>query len=484
VSVRSVLALLPVLLASAAFAGDSYLIERDGGQGLEPTVAELEYSERFAVMSVAISADGREAAATNRTSPDGVRAWRLKDGRGGRLPKVSGVPVRVAYANGSPRIAVAVAADAVAGTEAVIELSDLSTGRSGPSLRGAEDVRAIAFSPDDQVVLAALPEGVRAWDLREGSSRDLLRLRGGADTVSFSTATEAYVSAEQGAMIYRVRVPDGEVLEQWKGKRAGGPIAISPGGRWLAAATDDGRLKLHDLEQGGKPRKLEVGDIVTSVSWATGGRLLAVGTKGGMVLVYDVDGDSLPTGFSDTPALDGRGGGVVGGWDRSAREEPPSREDRSFDRDDGGNLRLDLEMGRGSTGGSGGGLAGPGRAASSADMGPVEIAITPKVLVLDQMGGDPREGRDLEKALVKNEKRLKRCWRAAQRAGEPVRGTVVFEMGITPEGEGVGIGSPVEDGVGSAKLAECLEGRLREALFGPGLGSMDVRLELTFDVAE
>jgi hypothetical protein len=65
-----------------------------------------------------------------------------------------------------------------------------------------------------------------------------------------------------------------------------------------------------------------------------------------------------------------------------------------------------------------------------------------------------------------------------------VLGTLIFEMGITPEGEGVGIGSPIEDGIGSEKLLSCLEGRLREALFGPGLGSMDVRLELVFDVAE
>ncbi len=471
-----------LLAPGPAPAGDSYLIERDGGTGVEPTVAELEYSERFAVMSVALSADGREAAATNRTSPDGVRAWRLKDGRGGRLPKVSGVPVRVAYANGSPRIAVAIAPDTVQGREGMIELSDLSTGRPGPSLRGAEDVRAIAFSPDDEIVLAALPEGVRAWDLREGSSRDLLRLRGGADTVSFSTATEAYVSAEGGAMIYRVRVPDGAILEQWKGKRAGGPIAISPGGRYLAAATDDGRIKLHDLDAGGSPRKLEVGDHVTAVSWAAGGRLLAVGTKGGMVKVYDADGDSLPTGFSDTPRLEGRGGGVVGGWDGARRDEPEDREDTSFDRNDEGNLRLDLDMGRDTSSprGGGGGLPGPGR---SVDSGPVEIKMTPKVLVLDQMGGDPREGRDLEASVVKNEKRLKRCWRKAQNAGEPVQGKIVFEMGVTPEGEGVAIGAPVEDGVGSPKLVECLQGRLREALFGPGLGSMDIRLELVLDAA-
>lgn len=485
-------ALLALLLCTTpAHAGDSYLIERDGGTTSEPTVAEFQYSERFAVMSVALSTDGREVAATNRTAPDGVQAWRLKDGRGGRVPKVSGAPMRVAYANAAPRIAVALSADPLSEREGMIELSDLSTGKLGPTLRGASDVRAIAFSPDNNVVLAALPEGVRAWDLREGSSRDLLRLRGGADTVSFSNANEAYASADNGAVIYRIALPGGEILEEWKGKRADGPVGISPGGRYLAAAADDGRVKIHDLKEGGTPRKLDIGAAVTSITWATGGRLLAVGTKDGDVRVYEVDSDPLPMGFADTARLDGRGGGVIGGWDGEDRaagrlgdEDDRGRgvvaSDRAFEQNASGDLRMNLEMGREEKRGPSAG----GVKKSRGNTGPFEVAVTSKVIVIDQMGGDPREARDLQAALAKNAKRLTRCWRQAQRAGEPVLGTLIFEMGITPEGEGVGIGSPIEDGIGSEKLLSCLEGRLREALFGPGLGSMDVRLELIFDVAE
>jgi hypothetical protein len=350
-------------------------------------------------------------------------------------------------------------------------------------------VRGIAFSPDDQMILAALPAGVRAWDLRDGSSRDLLRLRGGADTVSFSSADEAYVSADGGALIYRVRIPDGEILEQWKGKRAEGPIAISPGGRHLAAATATGVIKLHDLNEGGKPRRIEVGEPVTSLDWATGGRWLVAGTEAGAVHIYEIEADSLPMGFQETPRLRGRGGGVQGSWagepSRSAgRVDRDDRNDRGVRRtNEDDTLRLDLEMGRdtGSRLGDGSGRTksgGPARLPAPRAM--VEIEVRPRVIVLDQMGGDPRNGRNLEASLNKNRKRLKRCWRLAQRAGDPILGTIVFDLGISPNGEGVGIEPPVEDSIGSAKLVECLESRLREALFGPGLGSMDVRLTLEF----
>ena len=487
--IRLVAALATALVATPAAGQDSYLVERDVAEGLTPTIATFEYSDRFAVMSVAIDTDAKEVTASALTSPDGIRAWRLSDGRGGRTPKVSGSAARIAYANRAARIAVAVPADAVSGREGMIELSDLSTGRPGPSLRGADDVRDLAFSPDDQVVLAALPEGVRAWDLREGSSLDLFRLQGGAETVSFSAVDEAYVSAQGGAMIYRVRVPDGEILEQWKGKRAGGPIAISSAGHLLAAAGGDGVIKLHDLKAGGKPRSILVGSRVSSLDWAAGGGTLAVGTDDGEVRVYAVDGaEPLPMGFDETPSLAGRGGGVIGNWDGD-EDRGAGRLDRvrgedgaSRDRDDR-DLRLDLNMGREAgdrVGGaaSGGGADGP--LAPTESRGPVEVQVEPRVVVLDQMGGDPRNAKNLEATLRKNDKRLTRCWRSAQRAGESVLGTVVYEMGISPDGEGVGIDAPLEDTVGSPKLVECLEGRLRESLFGPGLGSMDIRLQLDF----
>ncbi len=492
---RAAIVLVGLLAATPALAAESYLLEKGSSEdGPTESAATFVYSDRFAVMSVAISGDGRDIAAAALTSPEGVKAWALKDAEGRGVPRVSGSASHLAYANSGPRIAVAVAADALSGREGMIELSDLSTGRPGPALRGADDVRAIAFSPDDQVVLAALPEGVRAWDLREGSSRDLLRLRGGADTVSFTSAEEAYVSAAGGAMIYRVQIPDGRVLEQWKGKRVAGPVAISSDGGLLAAADGTGLIKIHDLAGDSQALKVDVGGPITAMTWATSGGRLAVGTKSGEVRVYDIpEAGSLPRGFRDTPPLNGRGGGVIGAWDgepdRSAGRDDGSRDpegrDLRIDRSEsnGQSIRLDLDLGRGGERVGDGATKAAEPNSEDADRRKERprasnVTLRPRVLVLDQMGGDPRAAEDLEEALVKNLARLKPCWRRAQRAGDSVLGRLVFEMGVSPEGEGVAIESPLEDTTGSEKLLSCLEERLRESLFGPGLGSMDIRLEL------
>ena len=51
-------------------------------------------------------------------------------------------------------------------------------------------------------------------------------------------------------------------------------------------------------------------------------------------------------------------------------------------------------------------------------------------------------------------------------------------MGVNANGEGVAIQSPLEDTFGNNKLLECLDERLREPLFGSGLGSLDVELTI------
>jgi len=110
----------------------------------------------------------------------------------------------------------------------------------------------------------------------------------------------------------------------------------------------------------------------------------------------------------------------------------------------------------------------------------VDVVVDLGVLLLDQMGGDPRSGTSVEATLQKNIKRLEPCWKKQARAGKLGSGKLILELGVTPNGEGVAIDAPLQDDIGNAKMLECLSERLREPIFGSGLGSLQV--ELTIDL--
>jgi hypothetical protein len=99
---------------------------------------------------------------------------------------------------------------------------------------------------------------------------------------------------------------------------------------------------------------------------------------------------------------------------------------------------------------------------------------------MDQMGGDPRTPTSIEAAMRKNGRRLEGCWKRAARAG-PVKGVLEIALGVSPDGEGVGLDAPSVDTLQNTKLTECVCQRMREPIFGTGLGELDivVRIELS-----
>jgi hypothetical protein len=100
------------------------------------------------------------------------------------------------------------------------------------------------------------------------------------------------------------------------------------------------------------------------------------------------------------------------------------------------------------------------------------------VLVLESMSSEVRDGAKMESSLTRSIKRIEPCWKRQARAGKLGRGKLVMELGVNANGEGVALQTPVEDTFGNDKLLSCLEERLREPLFGSGLGSMDIELTI------
>ena len=474
---------LSIFLAPTAQAG-SERVWRPGEEQVEEATPEPgpehvrftklrdhRYSERFAVERIALTADGSEIVALTRASREGPRSWDLGTGRSLELPTVSRDASTLAWAPGKDLIAVSVRADVLSGERAGVNLVRVSDGTSAGFLDGGDSASALAFSPDGTQLAGATGAGVLIWTLPGGRAELAIDIPGGADTVSWISPSELMVSADGGARLLRASAT-GEILESWNGKRSDGPVSFSPTGQ-LVAVGDVNFFKVLDLWDGGGTQKVPVVGTVNSLAWALSGRALAAGTDEGLVHVFAVDG---------ARGIDYTSGSSSAGGSRRATPRDDGAQDQRGDRaaprrddpDDIYDLRGaadPLDRGGSPTTTSGGGAAGFGQAELEAEIG---------ILLLDQMGGDPRSGASIEATLTKNIKRLEPCWKKQARAGKLGAGKLVLELGVTPNGEGVAINAPLQDDLGNEKLLECLGERLREPLFGSGLGSLQV--ELTIDL--
>lgn len=508
------LLLCGLLLAPPAVADQPYIVGSDDDpdrpieeRDLGPRLVEVSlirthvYSERFAVESVAVAPNGREVAAISRVSREGPRAWEIESGRTLQLPPMPPGASALAYSPDVKFMAAAVREDVLGDEPGGIDVYDLDSGRSPPPLRGGSEAHDVVFSPDGRVVVAAVADGVVAWDLQEGRPVRVLDLPSGADSVAFTSADDLMVTVDGGRVLMRVSVSSGRTDESWEG-RGGTAACSSPEGR-LVAMGGVGVVRIFDLWEGGRPQQIPVDGEVTALDWGSSGDVLAVGTKRGEVLVFSVRGTKpLPR----DPGPTRLGGGSSGGGSRRSDRDDRSGDDRGRDdrgrddrgrddrgRDGGGDdVGIGLEMGRADrsrgpfggggtgTGGDRGGRDDRGTSEPAREEAPrVEIVAEVKLLLLSAVGTDPRTGAELESSLRDNLRKIELCWRREARKGADVAGELVLPMSISADGEGRSFGEPVSNTTGNSDLVECLEEKLRGSLFPPGLGSLEAELTLT-----
>ena len=506
--------LVAILLLPATAGGEGpYVVgsdddpnKSDGRDDLGPQHAEIvlvrthRYSERFSVESVAVSPDGREIAALSRVSREGPKAWEFSTGRPLNLPPMASNAVTLAYGSEMREVAVAVQGDVLAGDPGGVDLLDLKSGK-GPRLSGGDDARDLAFSPDDRVLVAATGDGLIGWNLAEGRPLEVARVPGGADLVAFISAGEVIVGGGGGAVLLRVSLEDGRVAESWEG-RGTRAACVSPDGRLVAIGGVD-VIRILDLWGGGEPQRVLMEGEIAALDWGTSGEILAAGTTSGEVLVFGVSGmqglsstgstslSGSGTGVREEsrPALD-HGRGERDGRDRAAEDGRGWGADEGRDRDRGADEGRDRDRGADGDRGrddwddpfgrgreedrSGGGTV----TARPPEEPRVELVAEVKVFILNSFGNDPRTSSKLEKSLRGNLKRLESCWKREARMGSSMAGELILPMTVSAEGEGLGFGEPASYTIGSDKLIECLEEKLRGNLFPPGLGSLEVELTL------
>lgn len=469
-------ALLVLTGPPAAEAQDSYIIgeEEDTGPDLGSQFGRFvklrdhRYSERFAVERLAVASDGSEIVALTKSSREGPRSWDLGTGRSRKLPPMSRDAATPAWSPAKDLLAVTVLADVLSGARAGVEVLRMEDGGSEVFLIGGESSRSLAFSPDGRHLAGASTDGVLVWALPGGKGQVIHEVPGGADAISWIAPGELVVASDGGQRVERVTV-SGQVLNSWDGARGeDGVVGFSPTGRYLVTG-HEGEIKLHDLQRPAEPQRVLLKGGVTSIAWSLSGEVLAVGTDIGLVHVFAVDGiPGIPWTEESTTAARGAARARPG-----SDPQPQERDERYAERERERDAEEDLRTL---------GIDREERGGSSTEPGPSDLEASLSMVVLGAaMGSDPRDGKSLESSLERNMKRVEKCWKGQIRGGKVGSGRLVLGFSVNANGEGVGIGAPVEDTLANDKILSCLEERLREPLFGSGLGSIDVEFTLVLE---
>jgi WD40 repeat protein len=217
---------------------------------------------------------------------------------------------------------------AVTGDQGV-RLFDTVTGEQVRDLGHIDGIQTIAFSPDSKLLATAGREKtVRLYSVADGSMLHELTLDQGANSVAFNDDGTwlAVASGDKSARIYRLPgagqiarfnhpdfvdralfTPDSKYLitatSNEKTLRIWQPgetretlrivhrdffsFAISPDGRYLATASQDGRVRVFQIEQTADPLVIVHPEKVIKVVFSSDGRLAASGAFDGVARVIE-----------------------------------------------------------------------------------------------------------------------------------------------------------------------------------------------------
>jgi WD40 repeat protein len=166
-------------------------------------------------------------------------------------------------------------------SQQLVHIRDVHGRRTKRTLRGHQiDIHGLAWSPDSRLLASGDGSGrVALWDPATGKER--LTLRGdptGADSLAFTPDGKTLVGDYRDTVILWRVAPQPD-WATFAGNTGFAAVALTQDGRTLAGATKEKTVRLWDLESR-KDRTLQLGSgMGTSVAFAPGGALLAVGVR-------------------------------------------------------------------------------------------------------------------------------------------------------------------------------------------------------------
>jgi WD40 repeat protein len=177
-----------------------------------------------------------------------------------------------------------------------VTLRDAATGarKAALSVSPKDRIERAVISPDGRLLAASLflREAVHIWDVRTGKHRRTLKVQ--AADLAFTPDGSRLVTSESRGPVKLWDVSKGTVERELSGKadRSRPFVALSPDGKWLALATEDGKaVTVLDLATGKLRHRLDDGKgVVEACAFSPDSKSLAVsGYLGASRLVlYDL----------------------------------------------------------------------------------------------------------------------------------------------------------------------------------------------------
>jgi len=242
------------------------------------------FTEAFdAVLSVAVSPDGRYAAAGSNSGQ--VRVW-LVEGRVAHLT-IRGHTDRVGAIAFSPDGETL----ATAGWDGTVRLWDLASGATIWTVRDQNvPVTSLAMSPNGKLISGSLDGAIHFWDMRTGTELHRLQTGGGRIlTVAWSPDGRVLASGGLDSVIRLWDAEQGTLLRELHGHRDEITVlAFALDAPLLASGSYDQAVKLWEVETGTYRTTLEGHTgAVTNLAWVPDGRTLASASYDTTIRLWD-----------------------------------------------------------------------------------------------------------------------------------------------------------------------------------------------------
>jgi WD40 repeat protein len=206
------------------------------------------FTETFGgILSVAISPDGTLLAAGDTDSK--VRLWRIADGKQLWIGKghYSWIWSVIFSPDGSQVV--------TGSTDTTIRLWNVATGECLQVWEGASEIRALAFSPDGNLILKASNQDATLWDIATGSClRTLQGTQVHSDSciwgVAFSPVTRILATGGNDATLKVWEIDTGYCLKTFSGHQGWiRAVTFHPNGQLIASGGNDHTIKLWSIER-------------------------------------------------------------------------------------------------------------------------------------------------------------------------------------------------------------------------------------------
>lgn len=186
-------------------------------------------------------------------------------------------------------LALAVSAEGLIATGSVDETGKLWTGIPGRLQKTigahADSVTAVAFSPDGSLLFTGSDDqSVRVLETRSSSERQVLRIQGRVRSLAASRTLLAVGTDNGRIQVFELRQGGAEALALLQGHSAEvRALAFRPGSGVLLSGSRDGTVRLWDAARGSSLASRSEGVPVGAVAFDPAGQRLAYGLESGLV---------------------------------------------------------------------------------------------------------------------------------------------------------------------------------------------------------